>query len=101
VKGGDIRGKGENQHIANDNKLSAADFELEKMAKKIRVRAIRKVGEILRQIEAANGANQNIKEGTLPNVLEGRTAAARFLKTGDGAVTPFEAARNGGDRSKF
>jgi hypothetical protein len=43
-------------------------------ATRIKARAIRRVGELLREIEPAQGANQNIREAALPNV--GRAAAA-------------------------
>lgn len=42
---------------------------------RIQARAIGRAGEILAQIEPANGANQNIGAGDVPNVLT-RTQAA-------------------------
>ena len=51
------------------------DESLRKMADRIQARAIRRAGELLRQIEPAHGANQNIGEGAHPNVLT-RTQAA-------------------------
>ena len=53
----------------------AKDETLRKMAERIQARAIRRCGELLKQIPAQQGANQNIQEGTLPNVLT-RTEAA-------------------------
>lgn len=52
------------------------DDELEANARRIKARAIRRCGELLRDIEAANGANQNIGEGGHPKVRT-RTDAAR------------------------
>lgn len=52
------------------------DDQLERMAQRIRARAIRRAGELLKQIEPRQGANQNIKAGDHPNVLT-RTDAAR------------------------
>lgn len=52
------------------------DDQLERMAQRIRARAIRRAGELLKQIEPQQGANQNIKAGDHPNVLT-RTDAAR------------------------
>jgi hypothetical protein len=54
----------------------AKDEGLERMAQRIRARAIRRAGELLNQIEPARGANQNIEVGARPNV-ETRSAAAR------------------------
>lgn len=51
----------------------ADDDELEKMARRIRARAIRKVGELLREIEPATGAHR--KSGGAPTFS--RTDAAR------------------------
>lgn len=52
------------------------DDELMKMATRIRDRAIRRAGELLKQIEPAHGANQNITDATDSKVLT-RTDAAR------------------------
>lgn len=46
----------------------AKDEQLRKMADRIQARAIRRCGELLKQIPPAHGANQNIREGTLPKV---------------------------------
>lgn len=54
----------------------AKDEGLERMAQRIRARAIRRAGELLAQIEPARGANQNIEVGTRPNVST-RSDAAR------------------------
>ena len=54
----------------------AQDETLRKMADRIQARAIRRCGELLRQVPAANGANQNIKEGSRPNVVTRERAAA-------------------------
>src|SRR5690554_3481448 len=52
------------------------DDQLEKLALRIRARAIRRAGELLKQIEPGYGANQNIKDGSDPNVLTRKQAAA-------------------------
>jgi hypothetical protein len=54
----------------------ADDQELERMAQRIRARAIRRAGELLKQIEPAHGANQNINAGDHTKVLT-RDSAAR------------------------
>jgi hypothetical protein len=41
---------------------------MHKMADRIQARAIRRCGELLKEIKPAHGANQNIQEGTLPKV---------------------------------
>lgn len=46
----------------------AQDEELMKMATRIKARAIRRAGELLKQIEPKRGANQNIGEGARPKV---------------------------------
>jgi len=46
----------------------ANDTALRNMADRIQARAIQRCGVLLKQIEQANGANQNIKEGALPKV---------------------------------
>lgn len=46
----------------------ANDDELMKMSIRIRDRAIRRAGELLKQIEPKHGANQNIRAGDLPKV---------------------------------
>ena len=53
----------------------ANDTALRKMADRIQARAIRRCGELLKQIKSARGANQNFREGALPKV--GRGAAAK------------------------
>lgn len=53
----------------------AKDEQLRKMADRIQARAIRRCGELLKQIEPARGANQNIREGTLPKVTRKFAAA--------------------------
>jgi len=52
----------------------AHDDELLKTAMRIQARALRRAGELLKSIEPAHGANQNIKDGAVPIV--GRIAAA-------------------------
>ena len=52
------------------------DESLLLMAQRIKARAVRRAGELLAQIEPARGANQNIQEGTRPNV-DTRSDAAR------------------------
>lgn len=46
----------------------AQDKEMEKHAMRIRARAVRRCGELLKEVERANGANQNIKDGDGPKV---------------------------------
>lgn len=46
----------------------AQDEELMKMATRIKARAIRRAGELLKQIEPKRGANQNIGDGDGPKV---------------------------------
>jgi len=53
----------------------AQDESLKKMADRIKTRAILRAGELLKQIEPAQGANQNIKDGTDQKVFT-RTQAA-------------------------
>lgn len=53
----------------------AKDDSMRKMAERIQARAIGRAGEILAQIEPANGANQNIGAAIGPKVLT-RTQAA-------------------------
>lgn len=52
------------------------DESLMKMAARIKARAVRRAGELLNQIEPQRGANQNIQEGSRPNVAT-RSDAAR------------------------
>ena len=54
----------------------AEDETLLKMATRIKARAVRRAGELLKQIDPKHGANQNIKEGDHPNVKT-RSQAAR------------------------
>ena len=54
----------------------AEDVELERKAARIRARAMRRAGELLKQIEPGHGQNQNINDGTVNKVLT-RTEAAR------------------------
>jgi hypothetical protein len=49
--------------------------ELRKMADRIQARAIQRCGELLREIEPAPGANQNIGEGARPKVQTRKDAA--------------------------
>lgn len=53
----------------------AADEELMKMATRIRDRAIRRAGELYKQIPEARGANQNITSDSGPKVLTRKDAA--------------------------
>jgi hypothetical protein len=46
----------------------AKDDRLLNLARRIQARAIRRCGELLREIEPKQGANQNIKDGDGPNV---------------------------------
>jgi hypothetical protein len=52
------------------------DEELLNHAKKIQGRAIRRCGELLREIPQQRGSNQNIREGALPNVVTRESAAS-------------------------
>ena len=54
----------------------AEDETLMKMAARIKARATRRAGELLRQIEPQHGANQNIEAGDRPKVVT-RSGAAR------------------------
>lgn len=54
----------------------AQDETLVKMAQRIQARAIRRCGELLRQVPSAHGANQNIREGDRPNVQTREQVAA-------------------------
>ncbi len=49
------------------------------MADRIQARAIRRCGELLRQIQPARGANQNIREGDHPKVTRESVADAAGL----------------------
>ena len=51
------------------------DDTLHKLADRIQARAIRRAGELLKQIAAAFGANQNIRDGADPNVPTRKSAA--------------------------
>jgi hypothetical protein len=51
------------------------DETLHRYADRIKARAITRCGELLKAIQPANGANQNIKEGALPNVTREQAAA--------------------------
>ena len=57
----------------------ADDDTLRQMADRIQARAVRRCGELLKLIEPANGANQNIKEGALPNVTRELAASEAGL----------------------
>lgn len=52
------------------------DDSLRKLADRIQARAIRRCGELLKQIEPAHGANQNIRDGADTKVLTRTQAAA-------------------------
>jgi len=52
----------------------AHDDEMRKMADRIQARALKRCGELLREIEPSRGANQHIRAGALPKVT--RTLAA-------------------------
>ena len=51
------------------------DKTMEHTAMRIRARAIRRCGELLKEFERANGANQNIKGGASPKVPTRKDAA--------------------------
>lgn len=53
----------------------ANDDTLLTYAQRIQGRAVRRAGELLKQIPRANGANQNIKEGDLPKVTRESAAS--------------------------
>ena len=63
----------------------AKDDELMKRSTRIRDRAIRRAGELLKQIEPAHGANQNIGRGTSPIVQTRKQAAS------DAGLSPDQA----------
>ena len=63
----------------------ADDKEMEKTAQRIRARAVRRCGELLKEIEKAQGANQNIKGGASPNVQTRKQAAS------DAGLSPDQA----------
>jgi hypothetical protein len=46
----------------------AHDDEMRKIADRIQARALKRCGELLREIEPSRGANQRIREGALPKV---------------------------------
>src|SRR6516165_7069055 len=46
----------------------AHDDEMRKMADRIQARALKRCGELLREIEPSRGANQHIRAGALPKV---------------------------------
>jgi hypothetical protein len=52
------------------------DMEMEKTAGRIRARAIRRCGELLKEIEKKQGANQNIKAAAGPKVETRKSTAA-------------------------
>lgn len=62
------------QALASYAKQSKDD-EMEKLAQRIRARAVRRCGQLLEEIEKAHGANQNIKEDTRPNVQTRKESA--------------------------
>lgn len=57
----------------------AKDDSLRKMADRIQARAIRRCGELLKQIDPANGANQNIQAGAHPKVTRESVAESAGL----------------------
>ncbi len=57
----------------------AKDDQLKKLAQRIQDRAVRRCGELLKQVPAAHGANQNIQEGDHPNVTRSSVAASAGL----------------------
>jgi hypothetical protein len=63
----------------------ANDDEMMKMATRIRDRAIRRAGELLKQIEPAHGANQNIVGDATPIVQTRKQAAS------DAGLSPDQA----------
>lgn len=63
----------------------ADDDALEKLSTRIRTRAIRRAGELLKQIEPARGANQNIGGDASPKVQTRKDAAA------DAGLSPDQA----------
>lgn len=70
----------------------AADDEMMKMATRIRDRAIRRSGELLKQIEPKPGANQNIGAGTDTKVLTRTDAAEQAGMSKRQAVTAIRVA---------
>jgi hypothetical protein len=70
----------------------AADDDLMKMAVRIRDRAVRRAGELLKQIEPAHGANQNIRAGTDTKVPTRTDAAEQAGMSKRQAVTAIRVA---------
>jgi len=68
------------------------DDELEKMARRIHARAIRRCGELLDEIEEAKGANQNISSGA-PTKVTRTEAAKQAGLSRDQHVTAIRVAR--------
>ncbi|MBY8974639.1 hypothetical protein KHP62_02400 [Rhodobacteraceae bacterium NNCM2] len=62
------------------------------MAQRIRARAIRRAGELLKQVEPARGANQNINVANGNNVLTRKQAAADAGMSHDQANTALRIA---------
>jgi hypothetical protein len=57
----------------------AKDDTLRKYADRIQARAVRRLGELLKQIPPGHGANQNIQEGALPKVTRESAATEAGL----------------------
>jgi N6-adenosine-specific RNA methylase IME4 len=55
------------------------DETLHRYADRIKARAITRCGELLKEIQPAHGANQNIKDGTVPNVTREQAAEGAGL----------------------
>jgi hypothetical protein len=75
----------------------AADKEMEKTAMRIRARAIRRCGELLKEIEKAQGANQNIRDGEGPKVQTRKTAATEAGMSERNAKTAIRVANVNGE----
>jgi hypothetical protein len=70
----------------------SGDKTLENTAMRIRARAVRRCGELLKEVEKANGANQNISRGAPTKVQTRMGAAERAGMSKDQAVTAIRVA---------
>ena len=73
------------------------DKDLLHLAMRIHARAIRRCGELLKEVEKAHGANQNIRRGESPNVSTRKIAAANAGLSPDQAKAAIRVANVNGD----
>ena len=69
----------------------AEDDQLERMSQRIRARAIRRAGELLKQIEPGHGKNQNIS-GDAPTIVTRKSAATEAGMSKDQMVQAIRVA---------